>query len=56
MEQETFLSGYCRMLDQSRMVAVVTKDGVLLETDCSYPDCPYAPGCPVAEKIREQIT
>ena len=53
MEQETFLSGYCRMQDQSRMVTVVTQDGVLLEADCSYDGCPYAPGCPIAEKIRE---
>ena len=55
MEQEIFLSGYCRCLDQSRMVAVVAEDGKLTEVDCSYPDCPYAPGCPIAEKINELI-
>ena len=55
MEQEVFLSGYCRTADQSRMVAVVTEDGVLTDVDCSYPVCPYAPGCPVAEKISELI-
>lgn len=54
MEQEHFLSGYCRMLDQSRMVTIVTQDSALLEVDCSYPECPYAPGCPIAEKIRTQ--
>lgn len=52
MEREDFLSGYCRMLDQSRMVTVVTEDHRLLEADCSFETCPYAPNCPVAEKIR----
>ena len=55
MEQEVFLSGYCRAMDQSRMVAAVTEDGVLAEVDCGYPDCPYAPGCPIAEKISQLI-
>lgn len=55
MEQEHFLSGYCRVQDHSRMVAVVTDSGELLEADCSFPDCPYATGCPVAEKIQELI-
>jgi hypothetical protein len=55
MEQETFVSGYCRAADQSRMVAVVTENGVLAEVDCGFPDCPYAPGCPVAEKIKDLI-
>ena len=53
MEREVFLSGYCRCLDQSRMVAVVTDNGRLTDVDCGYPDCPYAPGCPVAQKIEE---
>jgi hypothetical protein len=55
MEQEVFLSGYCRAADQSRMVAVVTQDGVLTDVDCGYPHCPYAPGCPIAEKINELL-
>lgn len=55
MEQERFLSGYCRCLDQSRMVTVVTENGALTEVDCGYPDCPYASGCPVAEKINELL-
>ena len=53
MEQEFFLSGYCRTLDQSRMVAVVTQDGRLMEADCSYDNCPFAPGCPIAQQIQE---
>ena len=55
MEKELFLSGYCRCMDQSRMVAVVVDSGELIEVDCSYPDCPYAPNCPVAAKIAEAL-
>ncbi len=53
MEQEVFCSGYCRALDQSRMVAVVTEDGNLVEVDCGYAHCIYAPSCPVAREIDE---
>ena len=53
MEKERFFSGYCRQTDNSRMVAAVKENGVLLEVDCCYPDCPYAPNCTVAEKITE---
>ena len=52
MEQEFFLSGYCRAIDQSRMVAVEIAEGEL-DADCAYPDCPYAPNCQIAAKIRE---
>ena len=38
VEQENFLSGYCRCMDGSRMVTVVTEDHTLTETDCNYPD------------------
>ena len=55
MEKELFLSGYCRCMDQSRMVAVVVEDGALVEADCAYPDCAYAPNCPVAAKIAEAL-
>ena len=51
MERETVLSGYCRVLDASRMVVAEAENGVLTEVDCNYPDCPYAPNCPIAEKI-----
>ena len=53
MEKEAFFSGYCRQLDSSRTVAVLAEGGVLTEVDCLYPDCPYAPDCPVAASIRE---
>ncbi len=52
MEQETFLSGYCRTQDQSRMVAVVTEDGKLVEADCCYGSCVYEPNCTIAREIR----
>ena len=53
MEQETVLTGYCRRLDASRMVLVCLEDSRLTEIDCDYPDCPYAPGCPIAAKIQK---
>ena len=53
MEKEFFFSGYCRCQDQSRMVAAVAEDGVLLEADCSFGACPHEPACVIAEKIRE---
>ena len=55
METEKFVSGYCRCLDQSRMVAAVYANGVLTEADCGFPDCPYAPNCSIAEKLREEL-
>ncbi len=51
MEQEVFLSGYCRCIDQSRMVAVEIFDGQA-EADCTYPNCPHHPNCQIAQKIK----
>ena len=53
MEQEHFVSGYCRTIDSSRMVTVVTENGKLTEVDCFYESCPYTSDCTVARKIRE---
>ena len=55
MEKETFLTGYCRMIDQSRMVAVVTENEELLEVDCCFETCVHTPNCLVAKAIRELI-
>ena len=55
MEQETFFSGYCRCMDSSRMVAVVTLDGKLEEADCNYENCPYATDCPIALQITQLL-
>lgn len=53
MEIEKFLTGYCRVLDQSRMVVALLEDGSLTETDCDYPSCPHIQSCPIAQQLRE---
>ena len=55
MEQEKFISGYCRTLDCSRMVAVVLEDGQITEVDCCYGSCVYQPNCTIAKEIDELI-
>lgn len=55
MEKETFLSGYCRTTDQSRMVEVITEDGKLLEIDCCYENCIHTPNCSIAQQIRDLL-
>ena len=52
MEQEHFISGYCRCLDASRMVEVITEDGKLTEVDCHYETCPYTQNCTIAQSIH----
>lgn len=51
MEQETFISGYCRTQDSSRMVCAVKEDGNLIDVDCSYEGCPFTGECTVAQAI-----
>ncbi len=51
---EEFISGYCRSMDASRMVAVEEEDGQW-EIDCCYGSCPYEPACQIAEKVWELI-
>ncbi len=53
MERETVVSGYCRQIDNSRMVCVEADGHELLDIDCLFPDCPHAPACPIGEKVRE---
>lgn len=55
MEKELFLSGYCRCLDNSRMVCVVLEDGQLSEVDCNMGACPYESECTIAQTIHEQL-
>ncbi len=50
--KEWIFSGYCRTLDQSRMVEVEQIDD-RLEADCCYGSCPYASSCTIAQRIRE---
>ncbi len=44
---EEFITGYCRCLDQSRMVFV--EEG---EADCAYASCPHKPNCEIAKRIQ----
>ena len=53
MEQEVFLSGYCRTIDASRMVEVILEDGEIAEIDCCYENCPHIPNCLIAKSIKE---
>ena len=53
MEQEAFFSGYCRQLDESRMVSVVAEGGTLAEVDCCYVNCPHSDVCTIAQSIRQ---
>ena len=55
MEKEVFLSGYCRTIDESRMVAIVTEDGTLVEVDCCFETCIHAPNCVIAQNIRQLL-
>ena len=56
MEKESFYNGYCRMLDGSRTVAVVTENGELLEVDCCYETCIHTPNCTIAQNITQQLS
>ena len=53
MEREAFFSGYCRQLDDARMVAVFVVDGEIDDVDCQYGSCPYQTDCQIAKKIEE---
>ena len=55
MEKEIFISGYCRAIDQSRMIELVTEDGELVEVDCYFGSCVHEPNCQIAKQIREQL-
>jgi hypothetical protein len=55
MEQEYFFSGYCRTLDESRMVTVEVEDKRITEVDCCFESCIHAPNCTIAEEIRNLI-
>lgn len=55
MEQELFFTGYCRTIDQSRMVTVEIEDGELTEVDCCYETCIHAPNCTIAGEICKAL-
>jgi len=52
MEEEIIFSGYCRTIDQSRMVTVEMDAGELCSVDCSYENCPYTTNCTIAQSIQ----
>ena len=53
MEQEVFLTGYCRCMDSSRMVAVLIEDGNITDVDCNFGNCPYENDCALARKLSK---
>ena len=56
MEEERIISGYCRQLDQSRMVTIELEQGKLTDCDCCYGSCIYEPSCTVAKQIAEALS
>ena len=52
MEDEKMISGYCRQIDQSRIVTVELEDGKMRDVDCLYEGCIYRPNCPIAREIE----
>lgn len=53
MEVEKILTGYCRTLDQSRMVIAVLEEDRCTEIDCDFPHCPHIQSCPIARQLTE---
>ena len=51
MEIEKFISGYCRVLDCSRLVEVLLTAGTVAEVACCYGNCNYQPNSPIAKEI-----
>ena len=47
---ETFVTGYCRAIDKSRIVLV--EDG---EVDCVYEGCPHREACEIGKRITELL-
>ena len=49
---EKIFTGYCRCLDQSRMVTVEIEAGEP-EIDCAYWNCVHRPQCAIAQEIAD---
>jgi len=47
---ETFVSGYCRVLDAARTVCYDSDDHC---SDCVYPDCVYKEQCTIGKQLIE---
>ena len=55
MEEEKFFSGYCRQIDQSRMVSVLKENGQLEDVDCCYETCIYCDACTIGKSITQWL-
>ena len=53
MEDEKFVSGYCRQIDGSRTVTVELENGRVSCVDCSYGSCISQQNCAIAGQIDE---
>ena len=51
MDDEKFLSGYCRRTDGSRTVTAELEAGKLAAADCDYGCCPHQSDCPIAKEL-----
>ncbi len=52
MEEERFFSGYCRQLDNHRMVEALLKEDKLQEVDCAFGNCAFQAGCPIGKQLQ----
>lgn len=55
MEEEKFISGYCRQVDGSRMVTLEYASREDYDVDCCFGSCPYDKDCPIAKEIRATL-
>lgn len=53
--EERFITGFCRQVDQSRMVSVETEHGALAAVDCSYETCVHRAACEIGKAITELL-
>lgn len=53
--EERIITGYCRCLDQSRMVTVELDGDAQPEIDCGYGSCIHQNSCAIAEKICQLL-
>ncbi len=51
MEDEKFITGYCRVMDCSRTITAELTDNQLTYVDCCYGDCVYQSSCPIAAEL-----
>lgn len=60
MELEKFFTGYCRQIDQNRIVLAeyIDRNGVLhlQGTDCQYPSCMFVDECSLARRFLKADT